>query len=57
MTILPNYGRKELNLVCGRRWFHMVNKLNKIFITKVLPRSWMAPPLPAESRFQFHERL
>ena len=37
MTILPNYGRKEPNLVCGRRWFHMVNKLNKIFITKVLP--------------------
>jgi len=31
MTILPNYGRKERNLVCGRRWFHMVTKLKKDF--------------------------
>jgi len=56
MTILSNYGRKELNLVCGRRWFHMVNELKKIFITNVLPRSGMIPLLPAESLFQFHER-
>jgi hypothetical protein len=57
MTIIPNYGKRETNLGCGWRLFHMVNKLKTDFYHESLTTVMDGPFIAAESLFQFHERL
>jgi hypothetical protein len=57
MTIIPNYGKRETNLGCGWRLFHMVNKLKTDFYHESLTTVMDGPFMAAESLFHFHQRL